>query len=373
MEQIILNNYNNYQSLTEFFQTKHISKILVVCDSAFRFLGNIRLYIENLFVNLNIETVFFSDFQPNPNYESVVNGIASYKNNQCDSILAIGGGSAIDVAKCIKLYVNLPDNCDYLQQTIVPNDIPFIAIPTTAGTGSEATRYAVIYKDGEKQSITDKSIIPSVVLFDENVLETLPDYQRKSTMLDAFCHAIESYWSVNSTDESKEFSKKAISLILENYESYLNNDSSANRKMLEAANVAGKAINITQTTGGHAMCYKLTSLYNIAHGHAAALCVSVLWPYMIENTDKCCDPRGKEYLDKMFEDLSTVLGGCNSKSGADTFNRILLGLKLNIPVANNEDDYAVLAKSVNPVRLKNNPIKLDEQTIENLYRQILRR
>ena len=62
MEQIILNNYNNYQSLTEFFQTKHISKILVVCDSAFRFLGNIRLYIENLFVNLNIETVFFSDF-----------------------------------------------------------------------------------------------------------------------------------------------------------------------------------------------------------------------------------------------------------------------------------------------------------------------
>ena len=147
-------------------------------------------------------------------------------------------------------------------------------MPTTAGTGSEATRYAVIYFDGEKQSISDYSCIPSAVLMDASVLKTLPIYQKKSTMMDAFCHAIESYWSVNSSEESRQYSRRAIQLIMENKDLYIGNDETGNTQMLKAAHLAGKAINLTQTTAGHAMCYKLTSLYGIAHGHAAALCVS---------------------------------------------------------------------------------------------------
>ena len=91
-----------------------------------------------------------------------------------------------------------------------------MAMPTTAGTGSEATKYAVIYYNGEKQSINDESIIPSTVLFDSSILDSLPSYQKKATVLDAFSHSIESMWSINSTKESKEYSKEALTLIIEN-------------------------------------------------------------------------------------------------------------------------------------------------------------
>ena len=82
-------------------------------------------------------------------------------------------------------------------------DIPFLAMPTTAGTGSEATRYAVIYYDGKKQSVTHDSVVPDVAILEPKVLKTLPLYQKKCTMMDALCQGIESWWSMNSTDESK--------------------------------------------------------------------------------------------------------------------------------------------------------------------------
>lgn len=92
----------------------------------------------------------------------------------CDLIIAVGGGSAMDVAKCIKLYAYMDPGINYLEQKIVPNDIPLLAVPTTAGTGSEATRYAVVYYKGEKQSVCDESCIPSAVLMDASVLKTRP-------------------------------------------------------------------------------------------------------------------------------------------------------------------------------------------------------
>lgn len=247
---------NNYKGLEEWLKGKR--KVLLVCDSSIKFLKTLNRKLEEICIPI----IRFSDFQPNPLYESVVKGVKVFRNQECDSIMVVGGGSAMDVAKCIKLYNNMDgDGADghFLNQKIIPNRIPFFAMPTTAGTGSEATRYAVIYYKGEKQSITHESCIPSTVLLNPKVLETLPIYQKKSTMMDALCHAIESFWSVNSTEESKEYSKNAIKLIIDNIDSYLENKDNGNRNMLMAAHMAGKAIDITQTTAGHAMCYKLTS------------------------------------------------------------------------------------------------------------------
>ena len=276
----------------------------------------------------------------------------------------------MDLAKCVKLYATMDDSDDYINQPIVPNNIKLAAIPTTAGTGSEATRYAVIYYNGSKQSVTDESCIPSTVIFDASALKTLPEYQRRSTMLDALCHSMESFWSVNSMDASKELSEKAIRMILENKDSYLSNNEQGNINMLKAANIAGKAINITQTTAGHAMCYKLTSLYGIAHGHAAALCVSKLLPYMVNNTEKCVDPRGKEYLDRTFDELACAMGCKTKDEMCEKFDNIFNSLDLSKPDSR-AADIDILKNSVNPVRLKNNPIGLSLDAIEMLYRQIL--
>lgn len=369
-EQKILYASEGYAELDEYLRDNNLKKILLVCDSSLPFL-KINSYFEALDARDDVELVKFDKFNPNPLYESVVDGVNLFHSERCDSIIAVGGGSAMDVAKCIKLYSNMDPSQNYLKQPIVPNDIKLLAVPTTAGTGSEATRYAVIYYNGEKQSVTDYSCIPSTVLFDASVLKTLPEYQKKSTMLDAFCHAIESFWSVNSTDESKEYSRKAITKIMSNMNAYISNEESGNASMLEAANTAGKAINITQTTAGHAMCYKLTSMYGIAHGHAAALCVSQLFPYMVENTDKCCDPRGRAYVEDIFGQIAQSMGCDTAKDACRKFDLILEGLQLELPKAKAED-CEVLSHSVNPVRLGNNPIKLDEEVICSLYQKILK-
>lgn len=368
IEQKVLIASDDYKELDTYLTDNNHKKILLVCDSSFSFL-KINKYFNALQQRLGIKIVKFDNFSPNPLYSSVVEGVALFHKESCDSIIAVGGGSAMDVAKCIKLYSNMDTSKNYLDQPIIPNNIKLLAIPTTAGTGSESTRFAVIYFNGEKQSVTDDSCIPSTILFDSSVLKTLPEYQKKSTMMDALCHAIESYWSVNSNEESQNYSKRAINAILKNKEAYLMNDDTANTNMLQAANLAGKAINITQTTAGHAMCYKLTSLYGIAHGHAAALCVSKLFPYIINHTEKCIDPRGSSYLKSIFEQIAEAMGCDTPQSAAAKFEQLLTDLELETPKAK-EEDYNLLKNSVNPVRLKNNPVELDSQAIDYLYHEI---
>ena len=359
----------DYGEFDEYLRESGAEKILLVCGSSIRYL-KINEYFKQLEEKSGIKIVKFSEFEPNPSYESVVKGVSLFKKEECDLIIAVGGGSAMDVAKCIKLFANMDHGLNFLEQKIMPNNIRLFAVPTTAGTGSEATRYAVIYYNGEKQSVSDYSCIPEAVVMDPSVLESLPLYQKKATMLDAMCHALESFWSVNSTPESQNYSKEAIRLILINSRAYLDNDRTGNANMLNASYIAGKAINITQTTAGHAMCYKLTTMYGLAHGHACALCVSKLWPYMLCNIDKCIDPRGQGYLAQVFDRLAEIMGCSNRMEAAERYQYFVDGLELDSPDIKSQSEYDILKSSVNPVRLKNNPVALTEADIEKLYRQL---
>ena len=358
----------NYLDLDRWLERK--KKLFLVCDTSIQYLERFNRKLSEI----KTPVIRFSNFQPNPLYDSVVKGVKLFRTEQCDSIMAVGGGSAMDVAKCIKLYVDLPGdgrNGSWLEETPVPNNIPFLAMPTTAGTGSEATRYAVIYYNGKKQSITSESIIPETVLLDPSALNTLPLYQRKATMCDALCHAIESFWSVNSTGESKEYSKQTIRGVLMHMDGYLHNTEDGNLGMLMAAHQAGQAINITQTTAGHAMSYKITSLFGIAHGHAAILCDRILYSWMIRNPDKCIDPRGPEYLKTTLNEIGKSMGCEDAQTGAERLKQVFEQLCFEIPEAS-EEQYMELKTSVNPVRLKNHPVTLTQETIDELYHIILR-
>ena len=373
MEQRIITPGENYKGLDDWIKETGSKKILMVCDGSIWYQKEFNVHLEEI-EKTEVQMIGFRDFQPNPLYENVQDGVKLFREEKCDSIIAVGGGSAIDVAKCIKLYSNLRgdgENGDWLTADYVPNDVPFLAMPTTAGTGSEATRYAVIYYDGKKQSVTSESFIPGTVLMDPNTLITLPLYQKKATMCDALCHAIESYWSVNSTDESKEYSRTAIQGVMEHMDGYLNNTEEGRSGMLRAANTAGKAINITQTTAGHAMCYKITSLFKSAHGHAAILCDRILFPWMVNNTNKCIDPRGEGYLKNTLDEIGVAMGCTDAQAGAEKLSKIFNQLELDVPEAT-EEQYAELKTSVNPVRLKNHPIQLTVDTIDMLYHEILR-
>ena len=369
-DQRVIYTTQDYHELDKWFAKNNIKKAFMVCGRSVEKL-NVNRYFLELKKRTGIEIVRFHDFSPNPDYASVEKGVNKFRSEGFDAIIAVGGGSAMDVAKCIKLFCGMDSSENYLKQEVIPNNIPFLAIPTTAGTGSEATRFAVIYLNGEKQSVDDESSIPDIVLLDSSVLQSLPLYQRKSTMLDALSHSVESFWSVNSTEESKEYSRKALALILENMDSYLANEDSGNKNMLLAANLAGKAINITQTTAGHAMCYKLTSLYGISHGHAAMLCNKELFPWMKKNTNKCTDLRGEEYLKSVLTELSGIFGETQKSNEVTKLSEIFENLSLEVPVAQ-AGDIEVLSESVNETRLKNHPVKISKEEIVMLYRKILK-
>lgn len=363
---------NGIANLPEVLKEVGCRKLFLVIDSSYPFL-NIKDAIESLPVE---EKVKFSDFTPNPLYEQVCNGIELLKSSNCDAILAVGGGSAIDVAKCIKLAVLAEEGNAAIIPPLVSTRVacdgaklPFIAIPTTAGTGSESTHNAVMYYEGAKMTVTNDGVLPDYAVLEPSVLKTLPLYQKKCTMMDALCQGIESWWSVNSTEESYEYSRKTIELIMANWRKYIfNNDEEAATQIMLAANYGGKAINITATTAAHAMSYKITSLYGLPHGHAVAVCLPEIWKYMIGHMDKCIDSRGQKYLTSIFAQISISMGCENPKQAIAAFRQMMLEMEMKNPVAaNRNEEIDVLSHSVNPVRLKNNPVILSEDVIASLY------
>lgn len=337
-----MQQFVNLQALTKALVGR---KTMLVCGGSFD-----RLPIAGAVGSL--ADVRFSAFSPNPLYEDVVSGVELLRRAGCDAILAVGGGSAMDVAKCIKLFAPMEPGSFYLDQPREGNEILLAAIPTTAGTGSESTRHAVIYYKGEKQSISHPDLVPGLVCLIPEVLKDLPLYQKKCTMLDALGQAIESWWSVSATEESIGYSRQAINLIKQHWKAYLETGGHA-EEILQASNYAGRAINITATTAAHAMSYKLTSLYGIPHGHAVGLCLPEVWEEMAE----------EEKLRTVFRDLPVDL---------PWLRQLLAQLQMTKPVSSNrENDLDILADSVNPLRLKNNPVVFSRDTLKAMYERIL--
>jgi len=368
---------NGIIHLPEILKEIGCERLFLVVDASYSFL-NIKDDIEALPVK---KRVMFSGFTPNPLYEQVINGIELLRISRCDTILAVGGGSAIDVAKCIKLAVLAEEG----ETAIIPplvnqrlridgSKIPFIAIPTTAGTGSESTHNAVMYYDVAKQTVTNDGVLPDYAVLEPSVLKTLPLYQKKCTMMDALCQGIESWWSVNSTEESYEYSRKTVELIMANWRKYIfENDDEAAAQIMLAANYGGRAINITQTTAAHAFSYKITSLYNLPHGHAVAVCLPEIWEYMLAHPEKCIDVRGQEYMQSVFVKISEAMGVSSPVEAIMVFRSMMKEMELKNPIAGNRDEeLQTLATSVNPIRLKNNPVGIDENTAKSLYATIVK-
>lgn len=361
MQQVLV-GYKNIENVLKKIDSR---RCMLVCDSSFPFLP-----IKDLFKT----DVVFDKFTSNPLYEQVCNGVEMFNAHHCDSIVAVGGGSTIDVAKCIKLYCKMNPGKNYLQQEYFDSGVPLIAVPTTAGTGSESTRYAVIYYEGKKQSITHESIVPNYAILEPMLLETLPLYQKKCTMLDAFCQGIESWWSVNSTEESRQYSQIAVKMIVAHWRDYIfDNTNVAAAGIMEAANYAGRAINITQTTAPHAMSYKITSMFGLPHGHAVAICLPEVWEYMDGHLEQCIDSRGETYLKQIFVDIARELDCQSVQNAIQKFRELLAELQIGgISSNDQENDIDILVKSVNPIRLKNNPVRLSEEVIRMIYVRLVK-
>lgn len=355
---------NIFDLFQEIVKDTGLSRIFLICGKN---VGTTP--IGEQFVSDKHIAAVFQDFEPNPSYESVEKAVSLFQDKQCDGILAIGGGSAMDVGKCVKAFAGMNKELSYLQQQIVENRIPYYAVPTTAGTGSEATHFAVIYYKGEKQSVEDKSLIPEVVFMESLFLSTLPLYQKKVTILDAVCHSVESFWSVHATEESRRYARQSLEIILKNYNRYLAGDGEAAEFMLSASYFAGKAINITKTTAAHAMCYKLTKLYDIPHGQAVALCLSYVW----EQTWLQAGKDNNKGLIECLQQIAEIWGCSSVEEAIRKYRKVLKQLAMQADMNVKEKDLEILTQSVNTDRLKNHPVAFSRETIREMYADILKR
>lgn len=350
---------NDYTEIEKVFEQLKVQKPFICCGKSFQ-KTEIFDYLKQF------DIVVFDNIRPNPRFEDMVDAAELFRAEGCDFMIAAGGGSPMDSAKMIRLMAT-NDISKCLNEPMENNNIKALFIPTTAGTGSEATKTSVFYiNEIDKTSIGNYDFIPDYVLFDEILLETLPDYQRKCTCLDALCHAIESYWNVKANDESREYAAKAIRLFFENKDSYMQNERAGNRGMLMASYYGGRAINITGTTAAHAMCYNLTMNCGTAHGHSVAAGLVEIWDYMLTHNDRVNDNRGREYVLDTFAALDAMMGG----NALDTFRKLVKDFELEKPSID-ESKIPVFVSKVNVPRLGNNPTVLEESDVEEIYRRVL--
>ena len=343
----------NYSEIEKVFEQNNVQRPFICCGKSFQ-KSDIFEYLKRF------SPVVFDNIRPNPRFDDMLSAAELFKAENCDFLIAAGGGSPMDSAKMIRILTN-NDEQTALYGEFENNDIKTLFIPTTAGTGSEATKTSVFYlNETHKYSVHSLDFIPDYVLFDERLLKTLPLYQRKATCLDALCHSIESYWSTKANDESREYAKKSIRLFFEHKNGYIYNTTEGNLGMLWASYYGGKAINITGTVAPHALCYSVTMTCATSHGHSVAILLSTIYEYMLE----------KDCKRALFENFSRVMGGSEIKDGLEIFNAILDEFQLEKPEID-ESRLDEFVSEVNISKLATNPVSFDENDIREIYRRTL--
>ncbi|MEO6695296.1 MAG: phosphonoacetaldehyde reductase [Ignavibacteria bacterium] len=325
------------------------------------------------------EIIHYNNCSENPKIEDIEKGIELFKGSGSEMVIAVGGGSVIDVAKLIN-FISFQNDYDITSgssSNIFNIGKPLIAIPTTSGSGSEATHFAVVYKDKEKYSVAHEYILPDISIVDPQLTLSLSPGNTAASGVDALSQAIESYWCVNSNVTSKGFAEESIKLILSNLENAVNNPNIENRTaMSNAANLAGKAINITKTTAPHAVSYSMTSFFGITHGQAVSLTLGefLKYNYEVSESDKI-DKRGVEYVKCTIEELAKIIGCENVYDAKEKISELMkaIGLKTKLSEfsINSEKDIKLILDNVNLQRLSNNPRSVSKAELKKILSNIL--
>lgn len=322
--------YFEYGSIQYLEKMTKIERAFIVTDATMLELGN----VEKLRYYLNkrktmCRTEVYSDIEPDPDVETVMRGVKAMSSFKPDVIIALGGGSVIDAAKCMWLFYEHPSQTfDGIKQKFM--DIRkraykfpqlgmkarLVAIPTTSGTGSEVTSFSVITDRSNgnvKYPLADYALTPSVAIIDPQFVTTLPKTPTADTGLDVLTHAIEAYVSVMASDYTDGLAMQAVDMVFTYLpRAYKNgaDDMEAREKMHNASCIAGMAFTNAFLGLNHSMAHKLGGEFHIAHGRANA----ILLPYIIKfNSEKptkfATFPKyGKFIADKKYEKLAKMLG-----------------------------------------------------------------
>lgn len=365
---------NKILELPSLIKKQGLSKVLVVTSKELVDLG----LLNGLFAQMktdSLEYVIYDGTIPNPTIDNIEEGLALYKENNCQGIIAFGGGSPMDCAKGIGARVARPNKKVSQMKGLLKilKKLPLIfAVPTTAGTGSEVTVAAVITDSSthEKYPINDPMLIPRFAVLDPLLTVGLPKGITSTTGVDALTHAVEAYIGKGNTAETKDMAEKAVKLIYENlYIAYSNGkDIEARKNMQLAAHYAGIAFTRAYVGYVHAIAHSLGGQYGIPHGLANA----IILPHLLEY-----------YGDSIYEKLSSLANivgivGISSKEKAERFIQWIKDLNKSMGIPNRvagikEEDIPTLVKralsEANP--LYPVPKFMDEEEMNEMYHQIM--
>lgn len=267
---------------------KNIDTVMLVTDSGVRGLG-LTLGLEESLPDAGIKCVVYDKTQANPTTANVEEAFNLYQKENCKSIIAFGGGSAMDCAKALGARVVYPKKpLQKLKGLLkIHKKLPTLfAVPTTAGTGSETTLAAVITdsQTHHKYTLMDFNLIPQYAVLDSNVTLTLPPKLTATTGMDALTHAVEAFIGRSTTKQTRKYALTATKLVFENIKKAYDNghDKEARANMLKAAYLAGIAFSKSYVGYIHAIAHSLGGKYNIAHGFANA----VIMPIVLEEYGK---------------------------------------------------------------------------------------
>lgn len=361
--------------LDKVFKKENITSVLIVTDKGIVD-NDLVLPLEAVLKDNHINYAVYDKTQPNPTVNNVEEALQVYRNNNCDALIAIGGGSSMDCAKALGARVAYPKKSVGQMKGIlrVLRKLPtLIAIPTTAGTGSEVTLAAII-TDSEKQhkyALMSFPLIPHYAVLDASLTYSLPPHLTATTGMDALTHAVEAYIGRSTSKETRRLAKEAVRLIFENVETAYNDGSNhkARENMLHAAYKAGVAFSKSYVGYIHAVAHSLGGKYGTPHGLANA----VIMPYVLESYGEC--------VYKKLHQLAIVAGISSEndthKAGAEKFIEAIkeLNAKMGIPTKISgikKEDIPVMAKhaakEANP--LYPVPKLMTKSELESFYFQI---
>ncbi|MGN1024114.1 MAG: iron-containing alcohol dehydrogenase, partial [Lachnospiraceae bacterium] len=318
-----------------------------------------------------LQTLLYDQAKPNPLTTDAVAGAHIAKENGCDVVVALGGGSVIDCAKGIAFCAVNGDDIDEYIYGRKSSDLalPVIAVPTTCGTGSEGNGFAVLTNpaNGDKKSLRCASIAPKAAIVDPENMMTMPKEVLASVGYDALCHLMEAYTANNAEPLTDALCLYAMPLIVKNLPAaYADpSDKEAWGKLAIAATIGGMVIGQAGVTLAHAMEHPLSGLKNIVHGRGLA----VLSPYVIEATY-----RKNRYK---FGNIGRILGGMTAEDAAPLLRAFSdgLGLENNLTALGfNEKDIPWLVENCQKVsagNLKNTPGGADAALIQSIYEKAM--
>ena len=321
---------NSCAALKNVFEKEKITSVLVVTDKGIVSNGLIAP-LEKVLLENGVKFIVYAETQPNPTVANVEAAFDLYRKNNCDCLIAVGGGSSMDCAKAVGARVAYPKKTVGQMKGVlrILRSLPtLIAVPTTAGTGSEVTLAAII-TDSEKQhkyALMSFPLIPHYAVLDAAMTYSLPPHLTATTGMDALTHAVEAYIGRSTTKETRRLALEAVKLVFDNIELAYGDGKNhqARENMLHAAYKAGVAFSKSYVGYIHAVAHSLGGQYGTPHGLANA----VIMPYVLEAYG--------ESVYKKLHTLGVVAGVCDGndtlKDGAEKFIEAIKALNKRIGI-----------------------------------------